>query len=70
MSTQLHPLHEISQRATSALVREIGVVDTIRFLSQFRPGAGNYVVDRDALFEGKSVTDIAAEIKAARKKGV
>lgn len=69
MSTHLHPMHDVSQRATNALLKEIGVVDTIRFLSQFRPGAGNYTLERDALFEGQSVASIAAEIKAARKQG-
>ncbi len=67
MTTHLHPISEVTQRATNALIREIGVVDTIRFLNQFRAGAGNYTIERDQLFKGMSVQDIIREIKAQRK---
>jgi len=49
------------------LIKEIGVVDTIRFLNQFRAGSGDYTTDRDKLFERLSVEDIVSEIKAQRK---
>jgi hypothetical protein len=32
----LDPIAQVTQRATDALVRELGVVDAIRFLGQFR----------------------------------
>ena len=67
MTTHLQPISEVTQRATNALIREIGVVDTIRFLNQFRAGAGNYTIERDQLFKGMSVQDIIREIKAQRK---
>ena len=67
MTTYLQPISEVTQRATNALIREIGVVDTIRFLNQFRAGAGNYTIERDQLFKGMSVQDIIREIKAQRK---
>ena len=54
MTTHVQPIAEVTQRATNALIREIGVVDAIRFLNQFRVGAGNYTVERDQLFEGMS----------------
>ncbi len=69
MTTHLQPISEVTQRATNALIREIGVVDTIRFLNQFRAGAGNYTIERDQLFKGMSVKDIIREIKAQRKAG-
>ncbi len=69
MTTHLQPISEVTQRATNALIREIGVVDTIRFLNQFRAGAGNYTIERDQLFKGMSVQDIIREIKAQRKAG-
>ena len=67
MATHLQPISEVTQRATHALIREIGVVDTIRFLNQFRTGAGNYTIERDQLFQGMSVQDLIREIKAQRK---
>lgn len=68
MTAQLQPIFEISQRATNVLIKEIGVVDTIRFLNQFRAGSGNYTVERDLLFKGMSVKDIVKDIKALRKE--
>ena len=68
MTTHVQPIFDITQRGTNALIKEIGVVDTIRFLNQFRAGSGNYAKDRDKLFEGLSVKDIVSEIKANRKR--
>ncbi len=69
MTTHVQPISEVSQRATNALIREIGVVDTIRFLNQFRAGSGDYTVERKVLFKGMSVKDIVNEIKALRGTG-
>ena len=41
MSATIRPLAEVNQKATEILVREMGVVDTQRFLSQFRVGSGD-----------------------------
>lgn len=67
MTTHVQPISEVTQRGTQALIKEIGVVDTIRFLNQFRAGSGNYTLERDKLFEGLSVKDIVNDIKAQRK---
>jgi hypothetical protein len=67
MTPHLQPISEVTQRATSVLIKEIGVVDTIRFLNQFRAGVGNYTLERDHLFKGMSVKDIIREIKAQRQ---
>ena len=66
MSVHIQPIFELTHRATDTLIQEIGIVDTIRFLNQFRVGSGNYTVEREQLFEGMSVKDIVAEIKARR----
>lgn len=66
MTTQIQTLSEVTHRATDALIKEIGVIDTMRFLSQFRSGTGNYTEDRAQLFQGMSVRDIVADIKARR----
>ena len=46
MSVELRPLSELNQHATTILVREIGLVDTLRFLSQFSAGSGDYTKER------------------------
>ena len=66
MSAHLDPIAQVTQRATDALVRELGVVDAIRFLGQFRAGSGDYTVQRQALLGEASVRDLAAQIKARR----
>ena len=66
MSANIQPISELTHRGTHALIRELGIVDTIRFLNQFRAGHGNYTVEREQLFEGMSVKDLIAEIKERR----
>ncbi len=66
MSLFIQPMSELSNRARRVLVEELGVVDAIRFLNQFRPGHGDYTVERQKLFEGESVGSIAVGIKALR----
>jgi hypothetical protein len=66
MSVRLQPIQQLNKRAEEALVKEIGIVDTLRFLSQFRTGSGDYAADRKTLFEGLSVKDIVREIKDRR----
>lgn len=66
MTVHIQPLASLTHRATHALIQELGVVDAIRFLNQFRAGSGNYTTEREHLFEGKSLKDIVTEIKARR----
>jgi hypothetical protein len=49
MNVQTLPLSELNRHAVAALVREVGVVGTLRFLSQYSRGAGNYTAERGAL---------------------
>ena len=70
MSVHIQPIAKLTHRATHALIQELGVVDAIRFLNQFRAGSGNYTVEREQLFEGQSVKDIVADIKAQRTDSV
>jgi hypothetical protein len=39
-------LAELNTEAWGILVKELGVVKTIRFLGQFDSGSGNYATDR------------------------
>lgn len=66
MSVKLKSMYELNRRAEAALIKEIGVVDALRFLSQFRVGTGDYTTERTQLFEGMSVKDIIQEIKERR----
>jgi len=68
MTTNIQPITEVTQRGTSALIKEIGIVDTIRFLNHFRAGSGNYSVEREQLFKGMSVKDIISDMKAQRNR--
>ena len=68
MSAHLDPIAQVTQRATDALVRELGGVDAIRFIGQFRAGSGDYTAQRQALFKDVSVQELAAQIKAQRTK--
>ena len=68
MSATIRPLAEVNQKATEILVREMGVVDTQRFLSQFRVGSGDYTAERRQWLDDLSLGHIIAEIKAKRRK--
>ena len=63
MSSPGLPLAELNVTAIRILCREIGAANTARFLSQYTAGFGNYTEERDALFGGLTVSEIAAEIK-------
>lgn len=66
MSAHIPSLAELNQPVTDALIREVGVVATIRFLNQFRTGSGDYTAERAGLFQGMAVKDILNEMKARR----
>jgi hypothetical protein len=58
------PLAEITSEAIRMLSREMGIVNTVRFLNQFTTGYGNYVEEREQLFAHLTLDEIIAEIKA------
>jgi len=60
------PLTQITQEAIQILYREIGVVNTVRFLNQFTTGYGDYTVERDTLFADVTLDDILTDIKLER----
>ena len=61
------PLVEITEKALEVLIRELGLVKTLRFVGQFTTGYGNYTEERGKMFEGKTLEDIVSEIKQQRK---
>ena len=68
MNTQTKPVFEINRRATHILFKEMGVVDTIRFLNQFSVGQGDYTKDRNNWLNEISMDDAIAQIKAKGKR--
>lgn len=68
MSAVIRPLAEVTAQGTKILVREMGVVDALRFLNQFRPGSGDYTKERERWLNDLSLGQIVSDIKAGRKK--
>ncbi len=67
MITEIKPLAEINQQALRLLYRELGIVNTVRFLKQFTPGFGNYTQEREIMFANTPLDDIVGEIEKQRK---
>ena len=65
MNVQAKPLSEITRNAIDLLSKEMGIVDTVRFLNQFTTGYGDYTKERDALFKNLTLDEILAAIKKA-----
>ena len=68
MSAEIRPLSEISEKAQEILIREMGIVDTFRFLNQFNRGSGNYTREREQWLHDLSLDDITSAIKADRAR--
>jgi hypothetical protein len=68
MKARIRPLAEISREAEAILIREMGVVNAMRFLSQFRAGFGDYTKERGQWLDELSLDQIASEIKAQWRK--
>ena len=66
MKAPMRPLSEITEQAIALLAREIGIADTIRFISQFSSGYGNYTEEREALFGTLTLADIFEELEQSR----
>jgi len=65
---EVKPLIEINREAIRILSKEIGVVDTVRFVNQFTMGYGNYTEEREELFGDMTLDGIVSAIKQKRKK--
>jgi hypothetical protein len=63
MSFETRTLVEVTQEAIQILYRELGVVDTVRFLRQFTLGFGNYTEEREQLFADMTLADIVADMQ-------
>ncbi len=63
MSVHIQPISELTSRARNALIQELGVIDAMRFLSQFRVRSGDYTAEREQLFKGESVKTHASRCR-------
>jgi hypothetical protein len=66
MVMEARPLAEITTEALKVLYKEIGIVNTVRFINQFTTGYGDYTQERERLFADMTLDDVVSEIK--RKK--
>ncbi|MDP1779340.1 MAG: hypothetical protein Q8K73_03615 [Anaerolineales bacterium] len=62
------PLAEITKEALRVLYKEIGVVNTIRFVNQFTVGYGDYVEERKILFADMALDDLLSEMAKVKQK--
>lgn len=68
MIVQVKPLAEVTQEAIRVLIQELGPANTVRFVSQFTVGYGNYTEQRRQLFAGMTLDDIVSEIKRGKER--
>jgi len=68
MTTESASLAQITATAVSLLCRELGPVNTARFINQFTNGSGDYTQDRDAILGNRTVAEIVAAIKKQRTR--
>ena len=66
MVVQAKPLVEITQDALRVLFKELGIVNTVRFLNQFTVGYGDYTEERQQLFADLTLDEVITEIRRGR----
>jgi hypothetical protein len=68
MSVATTPLAETTHKAIAVLSKELGIVETVRFLTQFSTGFGNYTRDRDTIFRGLTMDEMLSEIRRKHRQ--
>ena len=68
MIADTKPLAEITAQALRLLYQQMGVVNTVRFISQFTAGYGNYTEEREKLFGDMTLDDIISAIKREKSQ--
>ena len=67
MDIPMKPLAEVTREAIALLNKGLGPADTIRFLSQFTTGWGDYTEERKELFADLTLDDVKAGIERMRE---
>ena len=60
---------EVRVRGMDALKRELGTVETLRFLRQFDRRRGGYTKDRRRVLDNLSLNDILRGARAPKRNG-
>lgn len=68
MTLQIKPLAELTEEAIQILYRELGTVNTIRFLRQFSTSLGNYTTARAEHEDEETLDELLDEIRQRRVK--
>jgi len=66
VNTERKTLAQINNEAIAILTRELGAVDTIRFINQYTNGQGDYTQERDAWLGHLTLDEILAPIKGSQ----
>ena len=69
MNAEIKPMPLVNENAANILVREMGVVDTLRFLNQFSAGYGNYTEERREMVDAMTLDDIFSGIEEMKHGG-
>ena len=67
MIAEPRPLSDVTGDAIHLLYRELGIVNTLRFIRQFTNGLGNYTEERAELFGEQTLDDLLGQIEQQRK---
>jgi hypothetical protein len=59
-------LNEINREAFDLLYKEFGICKTLRFISQFTLGKGDYTKWKEDIYKGKTVDDLVNKIKSKK----
>ncbi len=68
MTVRVRPLHEINRDGHAALVRALGVVGALRFLSQFTTGRGDYTAERASFLGDESLEELFGQVQEIDRK--
>jgi len=68
MRLQPQPLNDITKQAIEVLCRQIGLVNTMRFINQFT--TSNYTEEREQLFADMTLDEVISEIEEMRERGL
>jgi hypothetical protein len=68
MTTASMTLIELTQTAIRVLVKELGTVNTARFIDQFTGGFGDYTAERDTLRPDMTVDEIVRAIQRQKER--
>jgi len=68
MNAMIKPISLVNENATNILIKEIGVVDTLRFINQFSTGHGNYTEERRKMVDTMKLEEIIAGIETMNRE--